>query len=79
MHNRVVKSLLDVVHFYNARDVLQRCEVTPSPTIGVNCWPAPEFAQNMNVSEIGNLGLSVAEENTLAAFLKPLSDGPIRR
>ena len=79
MHNGVFKSLLDVVHFYNTRDVLPRCEVTPSPTIGANCWPAPEFAQNMNVSEIGNLGLSAAEENALVAFLTTLSDGYIKR
>jgi cytochrome c peroxidase len=79
MHNGVFKSLPDVVHFYNTRDVLPRCEVTPAPTIGVNCWPAPEFAQNMNVSELGNLGLSAAEENALVAFLTTLSDGYIRR
>lgn len=40
-HNGVFKSLQELVHFYNTRDVLPRCEVTPFPVFGVNCWPAP--------------------------------------
>jgi cytochrome c peroxidase len=75
MHNGVFKSLLEVVHFYNTRDVLPRCDVTPSPMIGVNCWPAPELTANLNVSEVGNLGLSAAEEDALVAFMTTLSDG----
>jgi len=78
MHNGVFKSLREVVHFYNTRDVLPRCEVTPSPMIGVNCWPAPEVARNLNVSEVGNLGLSAEDENALIAFLTTLSDGFIK-
>jgi cytochrome c peroxidase len=79
MHNGVFKSLEDVVHFYNTRDVLPRCESTPSPVFGVNCWPAPEVPQNMNTDELGNLGLSAAEERAVVAFLRTLSDGYIRR
>ena len=79
MHNGVFKSLEQVVHFYNTRDALPRCESTPLPVFGVNCWPAPEVSQNMNAHELGNLGLSAAEEAALVAFLRTLSDGYIRR
>ena len=79
MHNGVFKSLEQVVHFYNTRDVLPRCESTPGPVFGVNCWPAPEVLLNMNTDELGDLGLSDAEEAALVAFLRTLSDGYIRR
>jgi cytochrome c peroxidase len=79
MHNGVFKSLEQVVHFYNTRDVLPRCESTPGPVFGVNCWPAPEVLQTMNTDELGNLGLSRAEEAALVAFMRTLSDGYIRR
>lgn len=79
MHNGVFKSLLEVVHFYNTRDVLPKCEVTPSPAMGVNCWPAPETAQNINTTELGNLGLSEAEEKALVAFMTALSDGYVKK
>jgi cytochrome c peroxidase len=79
MHNGVFKSLREVVHFYNTRDVLPGCETTLSPRVGVNCWPAPELTRNLNVSEVGNLGLSAVEENALVAFLTTLSDGYIER
>jgi hypothetical protein len=42
---------------------------------GENCWPAPEVSENINTAELGNLGLSTAEEAAIAAFLKTLSDG----
>ncbi len=79
MHNGVFKSLEEVVHFYNTRDVLPRCASTPSPVFGVNCWPEPEVLQNMNTDELGNLGLSAAEESALVAFLRTLSDGFFNR
>jgi cytochrome c peroxidase len=79
MHNGVFKSLEQVVHFYNTRDLLPRCESTPFPVFGVNCWPAPEVLQNMNTDELGNLGLSDAEERALVAFMRTLSDGYISR
>jgi cytochrome c peroxidase len=77
MHNGVFKSLLEIVHFYNTRDVLPQCEATASPVIGANCWPAPEVAQNLNMTEVGNLGLTPEEENAVVAFLTTLSDGYI--
>jgi cytochrome c peroxidase len=78
-HNGVFKSLQELVHFYNTRDVLPRCEVTPFPVFGVNCWPAPEVLQNMNTAELGNLGLSLEEERALVAFMRTLSDGFVGR
>jgi cytochrome c peroxidase len=63
LHNGVLKSLLDVVHFYNTRDV---------PGAG---WPAPEVAANVNTTEMGDLGLNPGEEQAIVAFLKTLSDG----
>ncbi len=75
MHNGVFKSLEEVVHFYNTRDVLPDCASTPNPSSGVNCWPAPEVAENVNVDELGNLGLTAGQEKALVAYLKTLSDG----
>src|ERR1035437_2444625 len=60
-HNGYFKSLEEIVHFYNTRDV---------PGAG---WPAPEYAANMT-SEVGNLGLTPAEEEAIVAFLKTLTD-----
>lgn len=62
-HNGYFKSLLDIVHFYNTRDV---------PDAG---WPAPEVAINVNTAEMGNLGLSPREEAAIVAFMKTLTDG----
>jgi cytochrome c peroxidase len=74
-HNGYFKSLEEIVHFYNTRDVLPHCEDISSPEAGVNCWPEPEVPENVNTEELGNLGLSPAEEANLVAFLKTLSDG----
>ena len=38
-------------------------------------WPAPEVSVNVNLTELGNLGLTDREEDEIAAFLKTLSDG----
>jgi cytochrome c peroxidase len=76
MHNGVFKSLEEVVHFYNTRDVLPQCAGGASrATWGVTCWPAPEVALNVNRDELGNLGLSADEEAAIVAFLRTLSDG----
>jgi cytochrome c peroxidase len=64
-HNGYFKSLEEIVHFYNTRDV---------PGAG---WPAPEVAENINTTELGNLGLTKGEEQAIVAFLKTLSDGYI--
>jgi cytochrome c peroxidase len=61
MHNGVFKTLLEVVHFYNTRDVLD--------------WPPPEVADNVNTDELGDLGLTPMEEQLIVDFMKTLSDG----
>ena len=43
--------------------------------LAAGCWPAPEVDENLNTDELGNLGLSEAEEWAIVAFLKTLSDG----
>ncbi|MEP6733658.1 MAG: cytochrome c peroxidase [bacterium] len=75
MHNGVFKSLEQVVHFYNTRDVLPNCGAVATPTFGVNCWPSPEVVENVNTDELGNLGLTPAQETALVAYLRTLSDG----
>ncbi len=62
-HNGYFKSLYEIVHFYNTRDV---------PGAG---WPAPEVAANLNTTEMGNLKLTVGEEIAIVSFLRTLSDG----
>ena len=65
------------MHFYNTRDVLAACpgHYTEAEALAANCWPVPEVAQNMNTKELGNPGLTAAEEEAIVAFLKTLSDG----
>lgn len=73
-HNGVFKSLESVVHFYNTRDALPVCEVAGGEP-GVTCWPEPEVAENINVTELGNLGLDAAQEAAIVAFMRTLDDG----
>jgi cytochrome c peroxidase len=75
MHNGAFSTLEEVVHFYNTRDVLANCDRVARPEIGVNCWPEPEIPENVNTKELGNLGLTAAEERALLAYLRTLSDG----
>jgi cytochrome c peroxidase len=60
-HNGYFKSLEEIVHFYNTRDV--------------ETWPPPEVPDNVNIDELGNLGLTPEEEDAIVAFLMTLSDG----
>jgi len=59
-HNGYFKSLQEIVHFYNTRDVLP--------------WPAPEYAETVNFDELGHLGLTEAEEAALVTFMQTLTD-----
>lgn len=61
LHNGVFKSLKEVVHFYNTRDVED--------------WPTPEVLENINTDELGNLELTDEEEDAIVAFMRTLSDG----
>jgi cytochrome c peroxidase len=74
MHNGYLKSLQEVVDFYNTRDALPRCKVGDSEE-KVTCWPAPEHPETMNRRQLGNLGLSAHQEKQIVAFLKTLTDG----
>jgi cytochrome c peroxidase len=74
-HNGYFKDLKAIVHFYNVRDVLPQCGKQQNPKPGTNCWPEPEVSENINTTELGNLGLTEAEEMAIVAFLRTLSDG----
>jgi cytochrome c peroxidase len=76
-HNGYFKSLEGIVHFYNTRDVKPACpgDYTESQALAAGCWPAPEVAENVNTTELGDLGLTPAEEQAIVAFLNALSDG----
>ena len=79
-HNGYFKSLEQIVHFYNTRDALGRCERSSDPRPGENCWPEPEVSNNLNREELGNLGLTENEEEAIVAFMRTLSDGyPVGR
>jgi len=58
-HNAYFKSLEEIVHFYNTRDVAS--------------WPPPEVAINVNRDELCSLGLTMKEEAAVVAFLRTLS------
>ncbi len=73
-HNGYFTSLKQIVHFYNTRDVLPRCQPHDAGE-GTTCWPAPESTQNMNRSKVGHLGLSEAEEDAIVSFMQTLTDG----
>jgi cytochrome c peroxidase len=73
MHNGYLKSLKEVVHFYNTSQALPRCP-QGSPGEKVTCWPEPEVRQNIT-NRIGKLGLTSQEEDDIVAFLKTLTDG----
>jgi len=61
-HNGYFATLAGIVHFYNTRDVKSEK------------WPKPEVSANLNVTELGNLGLTTTEEAQLVAFLLTLTD-----
>ena len=77
-HNGYIKSLKQLVHFYNTRDVYP-FNVTsghcPAGTIEkVNCWPMPEVPGTVDMTT-GMLGLTDKEEDQIVAFLQTLTDG----
>lgn len=76
MHNGVLQTLEQVVHFYNTRDKKDRvCANNNDPGFGIDCWPAPEVADNVNTDELGDLGLLPADEAAIVAYLKTFTDG----
>jgi cytochrome c peroxidase len=77
-HNGYIKSLKQLVHFYNTRDVYPQSVTSGHCKAGtverVTCWPMPEVSNNEDMT-IGMLGLSDTEENQIVAFLQTLTDG----
>lgn len=90
MHNGSLKSLKEVVHFYNTRN-LTTCPgevidfTRPHPYShlrGRPLWPPPEVMhpdslqnpEGARDGQIGNLGLTDEEEDHIVAFLKTLTD-----
>ncbi len=77
-HNGYMKSLKQLVHFYNTRDKFAFPVTSghcPAGTIEkVNCWPMPEVRQNLDMTT-GNLGLTDKEEDQIVSFLQALTDG----
>lgn len=61
-HNGYFKTLEEIVHFYNMRDVSDE-------------FPPAEYPSTVNREELGDLKLTPAEEAALVAFLKTLTDG----
>jgi cytochrome c peroxidase len=77
-HNGYIKSLKQLVHFYNTRDVYKQSVESgncPAGTVEkVTCWPSPEVSANLDMT-VGHLGLTDQEENQIVAFLQTLTDG----
>jgi cytochrome c peroxidase len=77
-HNGYFKSLKGIVNFYNTRDVKPQCAdpfTTEAVALAQGCWPVPEVAENVNMDELGDLGLTPEEEDAIVAFMMTLSDG----
>ena len=77
-HNGYIKSLKQLVHFYNTRDVypfkVLSGQCPAGTTEKVDCWPEPEVPNNIDMT-VGNLGLTDAQENQVVAFLQAATDG----
>jgi hypothetical protein len=77
-HNGYIKSLKQLVHFYNTRDVFPFDVTSGNGPAGkiekVDCWPRPEVPATMDMT-IGKLDLTDQEEDQIVAFLQTLTDG----
>jgi len=77
-HNGYMKSLKQLVHFYNTRDKyaypVTSGHCPAGTTEKVDCWPMPEVKNNIDMTT-GNLGLTDQEENQIVVFLQTLTDG----
>ena len=76
--NGVFKSLKEIVHFYNTRDVLDVCvDGSEDPGFGITCWPVADTPETQAAVVMGDLGLNDAQEDAIVAFLKTLTDSGI--
>lgn len=90
-HNGYFKTLKQIVHFYNTRDVKPACVDDPATAtdeslftpveeaMALGCWPEAEVTVNVNDSELGDLKLTGAQEDAIVEFMKTLSDGYMPR
>jgi len=61
-HNGYFPTLYDMVSFHNSRDVAD---------VG---WPEPEISENLNTTDVGDMGLTPAQIDDIVAFLNSLTD-----
>jgi cytochrome c peroxidase len=77
-HNGYIKSLKQLVHFYNTRDVypfpVTSGHCPAGTTEKVDCWPMPEVPATMDMT-VGKLFLTDHEEDLIVKFLQTLTDG----
>jgi len=83
-HNGYIKSLKQLVHFYNTRDKqgyaypVTSGHCPPGTTERVDCWPLPEVNNDVLDMTTGDLHLTDKEEDQIVAFLQTLTDGYTR-
>ncbi len=77
-HNGYIKSLKQLVHFYNTRDVypynVTSGHCPAGTTEKVDCWPMPEVPNNIDMT-VGKLGLTDQEENQIVIIMQDATDG----
>jgi cytochrome c peroxidase len=77
-HNGYIKSLKQLVHFYNTRDVfafnVTSGHCPAGKTEKVDCWPMAEVPNNIDMT-VGNLQLTDQEENEVVAVMQAATDG----
>lgn len=74
-HNGVFRTLEQITHFYNTRDVLGYVPDINAPGLGTLGWPPAEEPQNVNHDELGALGLTDDQERDVVTFMRTLTDG----
>jgi cytochrome c peroxidase len=78
-HNGYIKSLKQLVHFYNTRDVfpfpVTSGHCPSNKTEKVDCWPQPEVPGPTVDMTVGKLNLTDHEEDLIVTFLQTLTDG----
>jgi cytochrome c peroxidase len=62
-HNGYFRTLEQIVHFYNTRDIKGEG------------WAPPEVKKNVNSQELGDLNLTASEEAAIVSFMHTLTDG----
>src|SRR5260370_10670844 len=77
-HNGYIKSLKQLMHFYNTRDVfpfpVTSGHCPSGKTEKVDCWPQPEVPATIDMT-VGKLNLTDHEEDLIVTFLQTLTDG----